>query len=104
MRIAPRSSRFAIFSRRALTASAAEAASADKSSGPPVVARNPTWLGSTKIEIVMSTSDAQGLLLLLLYSTSQIMRSESARLPNHFLIAASMAFSFERKHFDGRPE
>src|ERR1700719_3708564 len=45
MRIAPRSNRFAIFTCRALTASAAEAASAAKSSGPPVVARNPTWLG-----------------------------------------------------------
>src|SRR5208282_5321991 len=81
MRIAPRSSRFAIFSCRALTASAAEAASADKSSGPPVVARNPTWLGSTKIEIVMAISNAQGLRLPLLYSISQVMRSESARAP-----------------------
>src|SRR5271157_5667819 len=79
MRIAPRSSRFAIFSCRALTASATEAASADKSSGPPVVARNPTWLGSTKIEIVMATTNAQGLRLPLLYSISQVMRSESAR-------------------------
>src|SRR5271166_360482 len=79
MRNAPRSSRFAIFSCRALTASATEAASADKSSGPPVVARNPTWLGSTKIEIVMATTNAQGLRLPLLYSISQVMRSESAR-------------------------
>ncbi len=35
MRIAPRSSRFAIFSCRALSASAAEAASADRSNGHP---------------------------------------------------------------------
>src|SRR6516165_3984418 len=79
MRIAPRAIRFAIFSCRALTASAAEAASADNSSGPPVVARNPAWLRSTKIEIVMANSSARGRGLASLYSISQVMGSESTR-------------------------
>src|SRR5687767_8431421 len=56
MRMAPPSNRRAIFSFRAWTASAADDASADKSKGPPVVAKKPLGLGSTSIGIVMVAS------------------------------------------------
>src|SRR5882724_7437289 len=69
-------SRRAIFSWRALTASAAEVASADKSNGPPVVAQKPIEAGSTNIEIVMATSNTQECIVVALFYPSN-------RIPEH---------------------